>query len=187
MPQELQLRTQKALQGGLEFLAKSQQPDGSWIPLWFGNQYAPDDVNPTYGTARVLRSLTVMSKQQPSLRALAARLSARAIEWLVRSQNSDGGWGGAPGIRSSIEESALAVEALGAARQFNVPRASVALEAGTDWLLERIETGQWTQPSPIGFYFAKLWYYERLYPLIFTVGALKQLQEPFKIGDERAW
>jgi squalene-hopene/tetraprenyl-beta-curcumene cyclase len=28
------------------------------------------------------------------------------------------------------------------------------------------------QPTPIGFYFAKLWYYERLYPLIFTVGAL---------------
>ncbi len=28
--------------------------------------------------------------------------------------------------------------------------------------------------SPIGFYFAKLWYYERLYPLIFTVAALGQ-------------
>jgi hypothetical protein len=26
--------------------------------------------------------------------------------------------------------------------------------------------------SPIGFYFAKLWYYEKLYPLIFTVSAL---------------
>lgn len=30
----------------------------------------------------------------------------------------------------------------------------------------------WREPAPIGFYFAKLWYYERLYPLIFTVGAL---------------
>ena len=28
------------------------------------------------------------------------------------------------------------------------------------------------EPSPIGFYFAKLWYFERLYPLIFTVAAL---------------
>jgi squalene-hopene/tetraprenyl-beta-curcumene cyclase len=25
---------------------------------------------------------------------------------------------------------------------------------------------------PIGFYFAKLWYFERLYPLIWTTGAL---------------
>jgi squalene-hopene/tetraprenyl-beta-curcumene cyclase len=30
------------------------------------------------------------------------------------------------------------------------------------------------EPSPIGFYFAKLWYYERLYPRIFTVAALKR-------------
>jgi len=28
--------------------------------------------------------------------------------------------------------------------------------------------------SPIGFYFAKLWYYEKLYPIIFTVGALNR-------------
>ena len=27
-------------------------------------------------------------------------------------------------------------------------------------------------PWPIGFYFAKLWYHERLYPLIFTTTAL---------------
>ncbi len=29
------------------------------------------------------------------------------------------------------------------------------------------------QPAPIGFYFAKLWYYERLYPMVFTVAALE--------------
>ena len=28
------------------------------------------------------------------------------------------------------------------------------------------------EPAPIGFYFAKLWYYERAYPLVFAVGAL---------------
>jgi len=38
--------------------------------------------------------------------------------------------------------------------------------------LERVESGAWTEPSPIGFYFAKLWYYERLYPLIWTVSAM---------------
>src|SRR5262249_11925925 len=30
----------------LEFLEEQQRPDGSWLPLWFGNQYAPGDVNP---------------------------------------------------------------------------------------------------------------------------------------------
>src|SRR5437870_5333629 len=50
-----------------------------------------------------------------------------------------------------------------------------AISRGTAWLLERVENGSWTEPAPIGFYFAKLWYYERLYPLIFTVGALEKL------------
>jgi squalene-hopene/tetraprenyl-beta-curcumene cyclase len=35
-----------------------------------------------------------------------------------------------------------------------------------------VESGTWRDPAPIGFYFAKLWYYERLYPFIWTVGAL---------------
>jgi len=45
--------------------------------------------------------------------------------------------------------------------------------SGTDWLIRRVEDGTWTQPAPIGFYFAKLWYYERLYPMVFTVAALE--------------
>src|SRR5262249_27095066 len=39
---------------GLDYLAREQRPDGSWLPLWFGNQHTPDDSNPTYGTAKVL-------------------------------------------------------------------------------------------------------------------------------------
>ena len=40
-------------------------------------------------------------------------------------------------------------------------------------VVRRVESGEWKEASPIGFYFAKLWYYERLYPMIFTVGALR--------------
>src|SRR5262249_55404741 len=47
-------RAERAVQFGLEYLRKHQRPDGSWLPLWFGNQHAPNDGNPTYGTARVL-------------------------------------------------------------------------------------------------------------------------------------
>jgi squalene-hopene/tetraprenyl-beta-curcumene cyclase len=47
-----------------------------------------------------------------------------------------------------------------------------ATDRGAAWLVDRVESGAWREPAPIGFYFAKLWYYERLYPLIWTVGAL---------------
>ena len=75
-----------------------------------------------------------------------------------------------PILESSVEETALAVEALlAAAAEAEV---AAALERGLAWLVERVEHGEHRQPAPIGFYFAKLWYYERLYPLTFTVAAL---------------
>jgi hypothetical protein len=40
------------------------------------------------------------------------------------------------------------------------------------WLVEKVEQGGLSHPTPIGFYFAKLWYFEKLYPIIFTVAAL---------------
>jgi squalene-hopene/tetraprenyl-beta-curcumene cyclase len=87
------------------------------------------------------------------------------VRWLVAAQREDGSWSGAPGGPASVEETALAVEALA-----GLSPASVT--AGTRWLVERVESGTWCEPAPIGFYFARLWYYERLYPMIFTVGAL---------------
>jgi squalene-hopene/tetraprenyl-beta-curcumene cyclase len=42
-----------------------------------------------------------------------------------------------------------------------------------------VETNEHRQPAPIGFYFAKLWYYEKLYPLIFTVAALGRAYRQF--------
>jgi squalene-hopene/tetraprenyl-beta-curcumene cyclase len=39
-------------------------------------------------------------------------------------------------------------------------------------LSESIRLGYHRTSWPIGFYFAKLWYYEKLYPTIFSVAAL---------------
>jgi squalene-hopene/tetraprenyl-beta-curcumene cyclase len=150
-----------AVRRGLAYLAHHQRHDGSWLPLWFGNQHAPDDENPTYGTARVLaayRDLDMMSSDP----------ARRGVGWLLAAQNGDGGWGGAPATPSSVEETALAVEVLLDA----APDARAALNKGLLWLVQQVETGGLQRPTPIGFYFAKLWYFERLYPIIFTVAAL---------------
>jgi squalene-hopene/tetraprenyl-beta-curcumene cyclase len=146
---------------GLAYLARSQRSDGSWLPLWFGNQYAPGEENPTYGTARVLaayRDLAMMNSEP----------ARRGVAWLLGAQNPDGGWGGAAGIVSSIEETALAVEVLLDAG----PEATDAVNNGLAWLVQHVETGGLYNPTPIGFYFAKLWYFEKLYLIIFTVAAL---------------
>jgi hypothetical protein len=37
-----------------------------------------------------------------------------------------------------------------------------------------VEEDRHRQSSPIGFYFAKLWYYETLYPLTYSLSALGQ-------------
>ena len=93
----------------------------------------------------------------------------RGIAFLFAVQNSDGGWGGAKDTPSSIEETALAVEVL-----LGIVPAETrdVIDRGIEYLLRRVEDGSFAQPSPIGFYFAKLWYFEKLYPIIFTVAAL---------------
>jgi squalene-hopene/tetraprenyl-beta-curcumene cyclase len=73
------------------------------------------------------------------------------------------------GIESSVEETALAVDALAST---GGEKADEQIGRGIHWLLDRVESGEWRKPSPIGLYFAKLWYFEKLYPLIFTVAAL---------------
>jgi squalene-hopene/tetraprenyl-beta-curcumene cyclase len=147
------------IDAGFDYLARNQRLDGSWLPLWFGNQHVPNDENPTYGTARVLaayRDLDLMNEEP----------ARRGVAWLLANQNRDGGWGGGLGTPSSVEETALAVEVLiGIAP-------SEAVERGVAWLVERVEQGGLHEATPIGFYFAKLWYFEKLYPIIFTVAAL---------------
>jgi squalene-hopene/tetraprenyl-beta-curcumene cyclase len=164
LPPTTRSRIPAALERAVRYLARVERTDGSWVPLWFGNQHGEDDQNPTYGTARVL----------PALQALGSRLPvveqrSRAVRWLLEAQAPDGGWGGDRGLEPSIEETALAIYALA-----GEPGAHAAVHRGVEWLVRATDGGRVLEPSPIGFYFARLWYYEQLYPLIFATAALER-------------
>ncbi|HEY0074132.1 MAG TPA: prenyltransferase/squalene oxidase repeat-containing protein [Abditibacteriaceae bacterium] len=170
LPEDLSQRVVHGIERGLQYLSNMQGSDGAWTPLWFGNQHASGDENPTYGTARVLIALSALQDE------LASQMRRRGLEWLLAVQNPDGGWGGDKGVTSSIEETGLALSALSAF--LDEPeckeRIRTAREQGIYWLVQHTDNGKEFQPSPIGFYFAKLWYSEQLYPLIFSVGALSK-------------
>ncbi len=176
LPGALRTRTARATARAVRFLERAQQPDGSWIPLWFGSQGAPDDANPVYGTARVLEGLAVLFDA-----GAVPATEHRAACWLIGAQGKDGGWGGAPGVRPSIEETAVAVSALATWRR--LPRATPvqgvdeAVRRGAAWLVNTTGGGKRAAPAtPIGLYFAKLWYSEKLYPWTFALGALAAVE-----------
>jgi squalene-hopene/tetraprenyl-beta-curcumene cyclase len=168
----------------VSFLKKSQRKDGSWLPLWFGNQEQPDDANPFYGTARVLLALSTETaicflNEFHSGFFSKPKTVQRGIDFLLTHQNTDGSWG------NSVEETAVVVEALasqdsrqqtadGSRELATVSSVEEAYHRGLDWLLKAVEEDRFTQASPIGLYFAKLWYYEDLYPIIFTASALRR-------------
>jgi squalene-hopene/tetraprenyl-beta-curcumene cyclase len=164
-------RIDRALRRGWAYLDHTQRRDGSWVPLWFGNQDHPQEENPVYGTARVLLAYG-------ELRLAACDAARRGAAWLASVQHADGGWGGGlnqdqvarRAMTSSVEETSLALEAalaMGASSPLEP-----AVNAGLAWLADAVLSDRHRETTPIGFYFAKLWYYEKLYPMIFAVAAL---------------
>lgn len=161
----LQRRVGVAEKRGWDYLVRQQRVDGCWVPLWFGNEHAPGEENPVHGTAMVLRGTAglVLEGWQEEVRQ-------RGKRYLLGAQGGDGGWGGAEGVVASIEETANAVAALAG---FDEVEARVAVERGVGWLLGRTQLGTRFEAAPIGLYFARLWYYEKLYPVVWTLGALR--------------
>lgn len=145
-----------------------------WEPLWFGNENAPDEANPIYGTAAVLRGLlgAGMTPDSKEVRT--------AVTLLLADQDPVGGWGGARGVSPTIEETAMALAAVApVAHAFmDLPqRISKPIERATNWLMDATQDGTVFSPAPIGLYFARLWYHEQLYPVIWTLGALKAAKQ----------
>lgn len=163
VPRALQDRLPGAITRIVRYLARTQRDDGAWVPLWFGNQAAPREENPVYGTARTLAALRLAAGHGV---AIPGQLLERATRCLLTEQNRDGGWGAAKGAPSSVEETGLALSALAG----HAPATAVA--GGVAWLVRETAVGTRAPATPIGLYFARLWYSERLYPLIFAIEGL---------------
>jgi squalene-hopene/tetraprenyl-beta-curcumene cyclase len=183
LPKKLAAECERAIRRAFGNLFRQQRTHGDWVPLWFGNQGAPDEENPIYGTSRVLLGMGasgtlfgVCNKERVSLKPCG--FNARGMSYLLDAQNADGGWGGTGGVKSTIEETALAVQGLSAVVLRNKSQRTLipALQRGVHWLIQATKNGTHFPTAPIGLYFAKLWYHERLYPLIFTVAALEKFR-----------
>jgi squalene-hopene/tetraprenyl-beta-curcumene cyclase len=80
-------------------------------------------------------------------------------------------------LPSTIEETAVAVDALASNHLAgfsgeDTSAVTLPIRRGVRWLIEHTKGGTEFPAAPIGLYFARLWYSEKLYPLIFTVSAL---------------
>lgn len=181
----LRASADRALVRGWNYLRRHQHKDGSWLPLWFGNQDRAEEDNPIYGTARVLLAYGDCGLQNDDC-------AKRGIAFLQLSQREDGGWGGGTSIRyertvdssvnsvgsATIEETAVALEGLIACGGTD---ARQSIERGMEWLCQAMDRQHFLTSQPIGFYFAKLWYHEELYPLIFSLSALERAKRWMKV------
>jgi squalene-hopene/tetraprenyl-beta-curcumene cyclase len=150
----------------LEFIRHSQRHDGPWHGRW--------GVNYIYGTWSVLRGLAAMGVDPRH------EYVQRAVRWLVRHQNGDGGWGETcesyvspelagqgPSIPSQTAWALLSLFAAGTT-------AGPTVEAGIDYLLRTQRAdGGWDDPFWNGTGFPRVFFLKyHLYPAYFPLWAL---------------
>ncbi len=161
------LASGEAARGGLEWLLREQEADGSWFGRW--------GVNHVYGTGAVLPAFEAMGigGDDPPVR--------RAVDWLRAHQNDDGGWG--EDCRSYVDsawigrgdstasQTAWALIGLHAA---GVAREDEMVQRALAWLAEtQNEDGSWDEPQYTGTGFPGDFYINyHLYRLVFPVSAL---------------
>ena len=196
LPAGLQQRCRKGIACLLRWMKKTQASDGSWTPLWFGDQDASDERSPVYGTAVAVEHLGI------SEHPIALSISAKGTQFLLAAQNEDGGWGGARGLPSKVTLTAKALSALTAGSgsymsEMDVTNGGEAyikdtehicnckkeIDSGVEYLYNLYKKGELNRPEPIGLYFSRLWYSEELYNLTFALSALKNVRKMIECSD----
>ncbi|MBP5508675.1 MAG: squalene--hopene cyclase [Prevotella sp.] len=164
LPESQKSRCRKSISRMTSWLEKAMTKEGSWNPLWFGDQDADDEKNAVYGAATIIDYLK-------SSGAGIQLPVTQALRFLLDSQNPDGGWGGNKGVKSKVT---LTAKAIGALSHFR-PDTNEAIRRGIDYLYKRYEMGTLYDREPIGLYFSRLWYSEELYNITYLISALRQL------------
>jgi squalene-hopene/tetraprenyl-beta-curcumene cyclase len=145
----------------IEYLRTMQQPAGSWFGRW--------GVNHLYGTWCVVTALAPLHVADVHV--------ARAIDWTLRAQNRDGGWGETchsykddsfAGVGdSTASQTAWALLTLQAGGAGD----GTAAAAGARFLVERQVDGSWEEPQHTGTGFPGDFYvnyhlYRHIFPLM---------------------
>lgn len=158
-----------------QWLAKVQAADGSWTPLWFGDQDTLDFTSPVYGTSVVCGYLLLNGLPVDS------DMIRQGVRYLLSVQNSDGGWGGSVDTPSRVTLTAQALTALSRSSEPCKDSINRALQ----YLWSKHQEGTLFQREPIGLYFAKLWYSEALYSPLFLMSAMNSLGQYFSIDSSK--
>jgi squalene-hopene/tetraprenyl-beta-curcumene cyclase len=182
-----------AATAGVKWLLDLQNRDGGMPTFCRGWGKLPFDQSSPDLTAHALRAWETWGAADLRVE----RAMKRAIRYLVRSQREDGSWvplwfgnpwskdqtnpiyGTARVLQcgdllpANVRERAL--DWLRTAQCTTTEEA--ALAAGVLGDPKILADRSALEPSPIGLYFASLWYSEKLYPLIFTVEAMSRMGE----------
>ena len=164
-----------AMRRGIDYLRRTQLPDGSWYGRW--------GVNYIYGTWSSLCALNAvgLGHDAPEL--------TRAASWLVSIQNEDGGWGedgasykldyrGHEPAPSTPSQTAWALLGLMAAGSVDHP----AVERGIKYLLASQDAeGLWSERDYTGTGFPRVFYlryhgYPKYFPL-WALGRFRNLKK----------
>lgn len=156
------------LEKSLDYLLKEQEIEGCWFGRW--------GVNYIYGTSGVLSALALINPLK------YARDINQGAAWLVKVQNSDGGWGETcfsyndPSLKgkgdSTASQTAWALIGLIAAGEATDKLAIDSIEKGINYLLETQKLdGTWDEEyfTGTGFpchFYLKYHLYQQYFPLM---------------------
>ena len=159
-------------QNGIDFVRRTQEPDGSWYGRW--------GVNYIYGTWQSIRGLTRigLDLNDPSIR--------RGVDWLRNVQNEDGGWGEScisyndshlkARCQSTASQTAWAIMGLMSAGEISCD----AVTRGVNFLTStQNKNGTWEEEFFTGSGFPKVFYlryhlYRHSFPLM-ALGMYRRL------------